>query len=149
LSSSLTTTSSEADERRDDADVRLVAGGKNERALAVFPFRDRIFEFGVRAHVAGDETRGSRARAIAFHRFLRGGDHRGMRRQSEVVVRAEEQDAPAVDLDGAALLGLDGAKPALEARRPDSLELVLQRAVQRVAHFARRAGLVREGFGFR
>ena len=69
--------------------------------------------------------------------------------EAEVVVRAKQQHAAAVELDRAALLAGHGAKPPFQARFPDAAEIAGQRCIQGQARRIRPAAGVQRDLGFR
>src|SRR3954447_3758812 len=86
-----------AGERRDDPDVREVAGSEQQAGLTALEFRYPLFEPLVDRHVAADKARGTGARAPAHRRVGGGLTYPRMVSQAEVVVGAEQQDRLAVE----------------------------------------------------
>src|SRR5690606_11608113 len=76
-----------ADERRDDAEVGLVAGAEYERCLLIDELRESFLELLVQIQCAVQEPAAGAATAVLSERLLACLQHLRVMRQSEVVVR--------------------------------------------------------------
>ena len=86
-------------ERRDQAEVRHVAGREQDRPLAPGPGGEFLLERLVLRLVAGDQVRGAGADAVHARRGDESLDDPRMRGEAEVVVAAEVHAGPAVEHD--------------------------------------------------
>src|SRR5688572_3890089 len=87
------------DERGREAEVRHVTGRKEKRALTAGEFRELLLQRSVLALVPRDEMRGAGTDAVQARRFDEGRAHARMRGDPEIVVAAEINAWPAVELD--------------------------------------------------
>src|SRR6185369_11094538 len=78
-----------AEERLEEAAVRVEARRVEDRVLHAEELRDRVLELLVDVLRAADEADAREAEAALVDLALRGGDHLGVRGEAEVVVRAE------------------------------------------------------------
>src|SRR5207249_2560356 len=78
-------------ERRDGPDVRLIAGGEEERGRRALEGRELGLDLGVQVEVAGDQSRRAGAAAVARDRGRRRGAERGVGGEPEVVVGGEKE----------------------------------------------------------
>src|SRR3569832_670517 len=92
-----------AGQRSDHAEVGHIAGGEEECARSMSEVRQRLFQFVMRALMAGDEMRGAAAHAVFIRAGLECGDYRRMVREAEIIVAAKREIACAVDDDLGAL----------------------------------------------
>ena len=107
------------------AGVGEVAGAEQHASLRALELGEPLLEPAVDRHVARDEARRSRARAVS-HRGLGGG--LALARvigEAQVVVRAEKQDGPAVEQDARSLGAGDDLHAPVEAGAPDLGEPLL------------------------
>ncbi len=109
-----------AAERREDREVREVAGREGQRARA-FARRDErgqlLLQRRVRRHVAADEVRRAGAHPPQQRGVTRGGDDRGIVGEAQVVVARERDERAAVDGDARTLRRGDRPSCAREALR--------------------------------
>ena len=77
-------------QRRDDAEIGGEPGGEQERLLGAFQGRETRLQLAVVAGVAAHERGGTRAGPVARGGGGGGGANRGVRRETEVIVRAEQ-----------------------------------------------------------
>jgi hypothetical protein len=86
-------------QRRDRTDVREVTGGEQDSVLGPLEGGERILEVGVDTRRPADEPRRAGARPPSPRGFGRGDRETRVVGQTEVVVRAQQDDPTSVDLD--------------------------------------------------
>ncbi len=62
-------------ERREAADVGLIAGREDDRVVCAVPLGDLALELGVDVDRAVEQARAGQRRAVAIERIARPGDH--------------------------------------------------------------------------
>ena len=87
------------EDRAERADVRLVAGGEDERVLGPHPLRDLALELEVQLERAVEQPRAGQAGAVALQRVAGARHDARVGGQPEVVVRAEHDPLGALHLD--------------------------------------------------
>src|SRR4029079_9662336 len=105
-----------AHERGREPEVRHVAGREKKRALAAREGCESLLERIVLALVAADEVRCTGAHTVLARSFHECRTHARMRGNAEVIVAAEVDAAPAVELDfgGVEREPANGAAPAAQ-----------------------------------
>ena len=114
-----------ARQRRDHARVRQVAGAEQQAGLGVLEGRQLLLEPPVDRHVARDQPRRARPRAVA-HGGLGGRlAHARVIGEAEVVVRAQQQHGLPVEQHARPLRPGHAAHPPVEALVANLVEAVL------------------------
>ena len=104
-------------QRGQHTQVGHVAGGKKQGSRLANEVCERGFEVVMKAVMAGDEVRGSRADAALVERGVRGPNQRRIGGQAQIIVAAKRDDALAVDRDVGALRAVEQQAPAFEVIR--------------------------------
>ena len=104
-----------ADKGGDCAQVGHVAGGKDEGRPGAEETGEAGFKVAVGGHAARDEAGGGGAQAAGAEGGGGGVFEHGMVGQTQVVVRTEEEEVPAVDVHAGALGAFDETRGAVEA----------------------------------
>ena len=120
-----------ADQSRDDADIGEIAGAEHAGRLGAFEPRQPGFELVIKRMIAGHQSRGAGADAIALRRLDRRLDDRGMPAKIEIIV-ARKRQQPA-----AAALGKDAV--ARRHHRYAAQPRALQRRKLAAGEFVERA----------
>src|SRR5690348_948232 len=94
----------------DCAGVRREAGLKDDAGFRALESRDLLFELHVNLHGANDAADGAGANAVFADGIDGGAAKLGMRRQAEVIIRAEIDDFLAVDRGDGLLLAFEDAQ---------------------------------------
>ena len=115
-----------AEERFEDAAVRIEAGRIENRILGAEVVGDGLFEFFVQVLAAADEPYGRHAESPCVHRPLGRFDEPRVIRKSQVVVGAEIQYFAACYLDFGALRRADDAFVFVETGGFDFGQFLLQ-----------------------
>jgi len=103
--------------RGHDADVRHVAGRKQQRARQPHEPRERLFQRVMRGSVTEYQVRCARADAVTLGAFAHGGGETRVCGESQVIIAAEGDDLAAVDHRARALRAIERAACALEPAR--------------------------------
>jgi len=74
--------------------VSLEPGTEHQRGLPLHEARERFFERHVQVHCAVEHARAGAARSVQVYSFFSGSFDFRISGKSEVVVRAEHEDAP-------------------------------------------------------
>ena len=99
-------------QRRDEAQIGLVAGGKDQGGLLALERREALFELAMRVQASGHQSRGACADAVTTDRSDGGFSDSGVCGQVQIIVRGEEQDPMPVKLHFGAGSGVDCAQAA-------------------------------------
>ena len=102
-------------ERRDGGEVDLVAGGEDQRRFLAEKRGQLFFELVVQLHRAVDEPRAGHARAELVDRVARRFAHPRVRRQAEVVVRAEHDHAAPFEHRFGSVVQIERAEERIDA----------------------------------
>ena len=102
-------------ERRDDPEVREVAGAEQQRRLRAEEVREALLEPPVQRHRARGQPRGARAGAPAHGGVRRRLAHARVVGEPEVVVRAQQQHRAPVEDHARALRPADHPHAAMDA----------------------------------
>src|SRR5262249_28480254 len=111
-----------AHESGDGPQVRLVAGGEDDRGRAAFERRDLLFEAGVQRRAAVDQLRPAGPSAELLDRGPGRRLHSGVVREAEVVVRREHQVIAPAGPDARPLWPVDLAHVEIPVRLPRALD---------------------------
>ena len=106
-----------AHQRRDGAQVGLVAGGKDQRRLRAHELGQPPLQFQVQFQRTVEEAGAGATGAVAPYRFDGGLAHLGVRGQAQVVVGTDHDQAVVADGDLGALTVGEGDEIGIEASR--------------------------------
>ena len=122
-------------EARNAGLVRVPARDVRERGLGSGEIRERTLEREMRFERAADEADGCRSRAVALEPLDPGPHDLGITRETEVVVRGEDDHlAPPLHLDDGPLRRLEREEPLVRAGIAEPVELRAELAVESRAH---------------
>ena len=107
---------------RHGTEVRHVAGREQQGPGPLHEVRKRLLEFMVGARVPGDQMRRTAAGAVFIQAAVKCRNHLRVVRETQVVVAAERQVRPAIDVDIDALGTVDDLPLAVQAVRPAGLK---------------------------
>ena len=115
-----------AGERRDEPEVREIAGREIKRSGQPDEARECVFQCLVRPRVPENEMRGTGTDAVQPSTFLHGRHELGVRGEPEVIIAAERDVFAPVDGHTGPLRCLEHAAPAQQTRRIERRKLSRQ-----------------------